>query len=385
MKIALYSPSHWRVPDDVFEPRQHELLRLEGGLDEMPVQLSGQGADLVFVHGFTADEHFLAEIGRLCRLYPDSAVVPHCEEPDRDFLIKLMRSGVREVLLEETPEAVREVLSRVGLELKKAKRPENRRGTAIGLISAKGGDGSSILAANLAMALSMAQEKKVLAIDLALPFGDLDLFLTADPPAHTLVNFSDEINRLDASLLGTMAHRVSSQLDLVASPKSFDDAYRVDPEHIRQLIAVALHEYDYVVLDYGSQVGSFLTNTIEELDELIMVTTATMPSVRHASQLMRLWDVLDFDISKVRLVLNRHSDRYNVTPEQLSKAVGLPIDVLIQTDIEMTEASLLKSTPMITLDPKNKVSRAIMEWSARWSGGVHEPESKSLWHRLKIR
>ena len=116
-----------------------------------------------------------------------------------------------------------------------------------------------------------------------------------------------------------------------------------------------------------------------------MVTTATMPSVRHASQLMRLWDVLDFDISKVRLVLNRHSDRYNVSPEQLSKAVGLPIDVLILTDIEITEDSLLKSTPIVSLDSKNKLSRAIIEWSARWTGSIHETESKSIWHRLKIR
>lgn len=384
MKIALYSPTHWRVSDEVFEPRQHELLRLEGALDEMPVQLSGQDADLVFVHGFSVDDRFLAEIGRLCRLFPDAAVVPHCEEPDRDFLIKLMRAGVREVLLEESPVAVREVLSRIGLEIKKAKRPDGRRGTVIGLISAKGGDGSSILAANLAMALSMAPEKKVLAIDLALPFGDLDLFLTAVQPTNTLVNFSDEIDRVDAALLSTMAHRVTSQLDLVASPKSFDDAYRVNPEHVRKLITVALQEYDFVVLDYGSQVGAFLTSTLEELDELIMVTTATMPSVRHASQLMRLWDVLEFDISKVRLVLNRHSDRYNVTPEQLSKAVGLPIDMLVQTDVEMSEASLLKSTPIITLDPKNKLSRAIIEWSSRWTG-AHEPESKSIWHRLKIR
>ena len=385
MKIALYSPTYWRISDEVFEPRQHELLRFEGSLDEMPVQLSGQNADLIFVHGFAADDRFLTDIGRLCRLYPEAAVVPQCDEPDRDFLIKLMRAGVREVLLDESMESVREVLSRVGLELKKAKRPNDRRGTAIGLISAKGGDGSSILAANLAQALSMAPEKKVLAVDLALPFGDLDLFLTAVPPTHTLVNFSDEIDRVDAALLGTMVHRVSSQLDLIASPKAFDEAYRVNPEHIRHLIAVALQEYDFVVLDYGSQVGAFLTNTIEEVDELIMVTTATMPSVRHASQLMRLWDVLDFDISKVRLVLNRYSDRYNVTPEQLSKAVGLPIDVLIQTDIEITEDSLLKSTPMISLDPKNKLSRTIVDWSSRWTGGVHEPESKSLWHRLKIR
>lgn len=384
MKITLYSPTYWRVADDLFDPQRNELVRLEGSLDEIAGLINGTPTDLLVVHGFAMDERLLAEVGRLCRKFTDIAIVPHCEDPGREFLIQLMRSGVREVLLEETPESIREVLARIEQEHKKAKRTEGRRGTAIGLISAKGGDGSSMLAANLALAISLAPESTVLAVDLSLPFGDLDLYMTSDSPAHTLVDFSDEIGRLDASLLSTMVHRISSQLHLIASPKVFDEAFRIDPEHVRRLIGVALQEYDYVVLDFGSRVGPFVTSVLDEIDDLVMVATATMTSVRHASQLMRLWSGLEFDSSKVRLVLNRYSSRYNITPEQLSRAAGIPIEVIVQTEIDLAEKALLTSTPIVSLDAKCKLSKTIIDWSSHWTGQKQE-ESKSLWHRLKIK
>lgn len=384
MKIALFSPSYWRVPDDYFEPGQHELVRVEGNLDELVAKAIDVAPNLLVVHGLPQEERLLTEIARLCRLAPGMAVVPHLEEPDREFLIKLMRVGVSEVLLEDTPQSVREVLVRVVQKLKKTQRDEGRLGKAIGLISSKGGDGSSMLAANLATLISQGQDTQVLAIDLALPFGDLDLYMTPSSPTNTLVNFSDEVGRLDGALLRSMVHHVSSQLDLVASPKVFDEAFRIEPAHVHKLIEVALQEYDYVIIDFGSQVGPFVTQMLDQLDEMVMVTTATMPSVRHASQLVRLWEGLDFDAAKVSLLLNRYSDIYNIKPEDLTRAVGRSIAAVISSETPGAEEALLRSEPMVRYDPKSKLSRSIKEWASRWTG-QHEPEDKSLWHRLKIR
>lgn len=384
MKIALYSPSYWRISDEHFEPSQHELSRFEGDVDQLVARTVDPAPNLLVLHGLPQDERMVMEVARLCRLLPDTAIVPHLEEPDREFLIKLMRVGVSEVLLDETPESVREILIRVAQKLKKVNRDEADKGRVIGLISAKGGDGSSLLSANLATVLSMTPNSQVLLMDLALPFGDLDLYITSAPPTNTLVNFSDEIERLDGALLHSMVHHVSSQLDLVVSPKVFDESFRVDPHHVRKLIEIALDEYDYIIIDFGSQVGPFVTLVLDVLDELVMVATATMPSVRHSSQLMRLWEGLEFDVTKVSLVLNRYSEHYNIKPEDLSRAVGCSIAAIIPGETPLAEEALLRSEPVVTYQPKSKLSRAIREWSAHWSG-VHEPEEKTLWHRLKIR
>lgn len=384
MKIALYSPSHWRIPDEYFEPSQHILNRLDGDLDQMVAKSVEASPNLLLLHGLPQEERLIIEVARLCRLLPDTAIVPHLEEPDREFLIKLMRAGVSEVLLDETPESVREILVRVTQKMKKVHRDEARQGKVIGLISAKGGDGSSLLAANLATTIAMTPDTQVLAMDLALPFGDLDLYITAEPPSNTLVNFSDEVDRLDGALLRSMVHHVSSQLDLVASPKVFDEAFRIDPLNVRKLIEIALQEYDYVILDFGSQVGPFVTQVLDELDELVMVATATMPSVRHSSQLMRLWEGLEFDVTKVSLVLNRFSEHFNIKPEDLSRAVGRSISAVIPSETPLAEEALLRSVPIVHYEPKCKLAKAIREWSSHWTG-VHETEEKSLWHRLKIR
>lgn len=384
MKIALYSPSHWRIADDYFEPSQHQLARIDGELDQLVTKVIEVAPNLLLLHGLPQADRMIIEIARLCRLLPDTAVVPHLEEPDREFLVKLMRAGVSEVLLDETQESVREILVRVAQKIKKVQRDEKRQGKAIGLISAKGGDGSSLLAANLATVIAMTPDTQVLVMDLALPFGDLDLYITSVPLTNTLVNFSDEVDRLDGALLRSMVHHVSSQLDLVASPKVFDESFRIDPLHVRQLIEIALDEYDYVIIDFGSQVGPFVTQVLDELYELVMVATATMASVRHASQLMRLWEGLEFDPAKVSLVLNRYSEHFNIKPEDISRAVGRSISAIIPGETLLAEEALLRSEPVVTFDPKCKLTKAIREWSMHWSG-LHETEEKSLWHRLKIR
>lgn len=384
MKIALYGPTHWQILDDFFEPNHHEVIRVVGGLDEMITKTNEISASLIFVHGLPANDGLLTELSRLCRMLPEATIVPYLVEPDREYLIKLMRAGVSEVLLENTHGAVREVLVRATQKIKKIQRDDAARGKVIGLISAKGGDGSSFLAGNLATSIAMSPDTQVLAIDLALPFGDLDLYMTSSPLMNTLVNFSDEADRLDGALLRSMVHHVSSQLDLVASPKVFDEAFRVDPLHVRKLIEIAQHEYDYIIIDFGSQVGPFVTQVLEEVGELIMVVTATMPSVRHASQLMRLWEGLELDLTKVSLVLNRYSEHFNIKPEDLSRAVGRSVLVQIPGETKPAEEALLRSEPILSYDPKCKLSKAIREWSSRWTG-VHEQEEKSLWHRLKIR
>lgn len=384
MKIIVYSLTYWRLPDEYFEPQQHVLTRVEGSLDRLGSEINKGLPDLVFVYGFALDDLLLSEVARLCRLFPNVAIVPRCDEPDREYLIRLMRAGVREVLLEETSEAVREVLARVSQDLKKANLNNHHRAKTIGLISAKGGDGSSMLAANLATSLSYQPDTRVLALDLALPFGDMDLYLSSKMPLHTLVNFSDEIDRLDASLLGSMAQHLTSQLDLVSSPKFFDEAFRITPQHVQKLIALAVNEYDYVVIDYGSQVSGFVTNTLEFVDDLVMVITATMPSVRHASQLMHLWEGLEYDAAKISLVLNRYSDHYNVTPDDIAKAVGRNPSAILPSEVLAAEDALLNSIPIVRHAPKSKLSKAISDWVVNWTGN-HEPEVKSLWHRLKIR
>lgn len=384
MKIILYGPVHWRIADEFFEPNQHELIRVEGCLDDMVARVSETSPNLLIVHGLPPEDRFLAELARLCRLIPDAAIVPYLVEPEREYLIKLMRAGVSEVLLDDTQAAVREVLVRVGQKIKKSQRDDSRIGKAIGLISAKGGDGSSLLTANLATALSLAQDMQVLAIDLSLPFGDLDLYMTTATPDNTLVNFSDEVDRLDGSLLRSMVHHVSSQLDLVAAPKVFEEAFRINPVHVRKLMVLAVQEYDYVLVDFGSQIGPFVTQVLDELDELVMVVTATMPSVRHASQMVALWESLEFDVSKVSLVLNRYTDQYNIKPEDLTNAVGRSIAATIPGELPVAEEALLRSVPVVQYDPKCKLSKAIRDWASHWTG-MQEPEDKSIWHRLKIR
>ncbi len=88
-------------------------------------------------------------------------------------------------------------------------------------MSAKGGDGATYLTANLAAALADNPECRVLTIDLSLPFGDLDMYMTGNTTSNNLATFSNQIDRIDGALLDSMAHHVSGNLHLIPSPTIF--------------------------------------------------------------------------------------------------------------------------------------------------------------------
>lgn len=386
MHITLYSPQQWPAPDILFSPRNNTLTRLTGTLSELDEKVMVNEPDVLFLHGFENNALLIAKIATLCLAHPRVAVIPSCENPTPDFLLSLMRSGVREVLTQETTAAVSDALSRA-----MAKRnymatnhPDGQLGHTIALVSAKGGDGATYLAANLAAAIAANPECRVLAIDLSLPFGDLDMYLTGDTVNNNLATFSIEIERIDGALLESMAHHISDNLHLIPSPSIFDESFQVNPVSVQKLVQIARGYYQYIILDLGSQVGPFGMKFLDNIDELVLVASSNICSIRHAGQILRLLEGLGLDGEKVSLVMNRHEERGELTASHIRKVVGKEIAHTFPIDPELIEEAILKGAPLIQVNPKSKLARAIFEWSSHWSGLTHNKGS-SLWRLLKIR
>lgn len=386
MFITLYSPQSWQVPDLLFGPRNNTLTRKTGTLSELDEKVMVNEPDVLFLHGFENNALLIAKIANLCLTHPRVAIIPSCENPSPEFLLSLMRSGVREVLTQETTDAVSEALSRA-----MAKRSfmalnhtDGPLGRTIALVSAKGGDGATYLSANLAAAIAENPECRVLTIDLSLPFGDLDMYLTGEATTNNLATFSIEIERIDGALLESMAHHISSNLHMIPSPSIFDESFQVNPASVQKLIQIARGSYQFIILDLGSQVGPFGMKFLENIDELTLVASSNICSIRHAGQILRLLEGLGFDGEKVSLVLNRYEERGELTVSHICKVVGKQVSQTFPNDAELIEGAILKGAPLIKVNPKSKLARAILDWSSIWSGLTHN-KGNALWRLLKIR
>lgn len=253
-----------------------------------------------------------------------------------------------------------------------------RAGRCLGFIPAKGGDGASAVLANLAAELARQSAVRVLVIDLSLPFGDVALFLTSGVMAHDLADLTDEMARLDGELLEVMAHHVSPNLHLIAAPLTLDRFLRIQPTDVQRLIALALAQYDHVLIDLGLDAISL--SVLDGLDMLVLVATLNVASVRHVDQLAQLWASLGNAPAKLSLVVNHQGAHTAVRVPDLEKAVGLTVARQLPQDNALMQASQLQGVPAVLLRPKSAFARAISAWAQEWSG--QPAQEKRAWLRF---
>jgi pilus assembly protein CpaE len=385
MKIILFSKSAWPSAEGGLDTTSDQIVSLTGNLANLPDLLKSQRPDVVFISQFDQTEELLSGIDALCKAHPAVAVVPIFVKPDSEFLIKLMRLGVREVLSSTAAPALREAISRTNDRLTSIHSPAgHQRSRSMVFMSAKGGDGGSCVAANFAAALARDKQARVLLIDLSIPFGDVEMYITSEPAAHDLADFSDEIDRLDGALMQSMVQHVKENLDIIPTPPSFEKIIHITPEHIKKLIEIAGNQYDFLIIDLGTGIDPITLQALDRTDELVVVATMTVPSVRRTSQILRLWESLGHSAAKVSVVVNKSSGKSDIQIAEFEKAMAKKVRWVLPAEKEGVDESLLKGSPVIDLHPKSPFSKRILEWAQDWGGGNFTGE-KSIWHRFGIK
>jgi pilus assembly protein CpaE len=236
---------------------------------------------------------------------------------------------------------------------------------------------------NLAFSLAEDQGAHVLAIDLSMPFGDLDLYLTGEQHEQDLADISSQSERLDQSLLRSMVMHVGAKLDLIASPSTFEKTVHVEPDRVSELVRVAGGVYDYILLDFGATLDHVGIWAVDHLDELCLVATPSMPSLRRAGQLLELTKAFDKPVPPVTILLNRADTSERISVGEIEKVLGRPIGRIFPSDPGAVEESLLIGRPVLQVAPKSRLSRTVADWAAQLAGGTHRKQT--LWQRLKIR
>ena len=384
MQIFLYSLDNWQIPDSTFNVFGDTVIRETGPIDMFLPLASKHKPNIIFLQGFDATEELIAIVNSLQNTLPKTVIIPHCTQLDSWFLLRLMRQGIREVLTNDSIDAIQDVLKRAHDYLRGQSNPNSKKSEVIGLISSKGGDGTSFLTANLGFAIAKDGEGKVLAIDLSIPFGDLDMFLTNKTCSHNLFHFTAEIDRIDEPLLESMAHHVNEKFHFIPAPISLEEALKLNPAQIQKLISIAKNRYKYVVLDLGNQINSFSISVLENLDNLVIVAANNMPSIRRTSQILRLWEGIGRSLKDTILLINRYEIDSDLDVNQISKAVGKEVLETLPEDRLSVEEALFKGIPLLQFKPKSPLAISIHRWASYWTGKLPK-EGRSIWHRLKTK
>jgi pilus assembly protein CpaE len=358
LKIAVLSPNrqHLASISGVLEEDGHHVTCIEGGKSHLRAAAEREQPDVLIADGLCCDVAELVQAEHVTTHYPRMAVVLMCSAQTPEYLLHAMRAGVREVLPSPVPpDALRAAVQRIGAKLRG---PEAARaGQVVAFLPCKGGAGATFLATNVAWEL--AQERKVLLLDLNMQFGDAISFLHDGRPATTLAAVASNIARLDASLLAASTVKVTPNLAVLAAPEDPGEALEVQPEHIEAVLSLAPRLYDFVVVDLGRSIDTAGIKVLDRCARVFPVLQPTLPAIRHAVKLREIFLSLGYPPQKIQFLLNGCERGAELGAEEVQRALRAPVTALAFA--REVDGSINRGEPLVQSGRSSVLARQIVE------------------------
>ncbi len=304
---------------------------------------------------------------RLRSEYPDvhSFAVSAYSEPDG--IITAMRAGCAEYLLKPVQhERILDGLTRVEAK-QKAKAKYRVRGKTITLVGAKGGTGVTSLALHLALELADRGRRKCALVDQHPVLGDASLYLGAPRHQYSFYELANNRDRLDEELLQGFLLRHDSGLHLLDSPEAVDAINGAAPSAVEHTLAFLADTYQFVIVDCPPGLTDGTLACIAQSDQVAIVMTAELPSVRNSLRYIEHLSKLGYSSSSICVVLNRYSKKGPLSDEHIERTLGRGISVRVPNSYNEVIRAINTGAP-ISAGTKSDFSAAIQKWAHELAG-----------------
>jgi pilus assembly protein CpaE len=309
----------------------------------------------------------LSSISTFTRDNPNPAVIFASGERDNLQIVQLMRAGVSEVI--SWPIIATELLD--AIERLRTRRYINTtyhaRGKILSFLSSKGGAGATFISSNLGYSLANSMQKKVLLIDLHIQFGDAAIYMSEIPGQSSLADIISQ-NTLDSSVIASATMQISDNYFLLQAPESPEKASGITPQHIDNLLSIAIQDYDYVIMDLPRVVDAISMKVLDRSDKIYLVLQPIIPYIRAASKVLRLFTLLGYEASKISVISTREDSDKSISKSEIEAAIQKPIDWQFKNDFINCMESSNSGIPIEKLEPNSSFSKTLINLASHISG-----------------
>jgi pilus assembly protein CpaE len=231
-------------------------------------------------------------------------------------------------------------------------------GQIIAVFSPKGGVGTSVVAANLAVAIRQQTNKKVALVDANVIFGDLTVILNLRSD-KTIIELAQRVDELDRELLNDVLATHTSQIKVLLAPPDPQRGELVSSDHIRTILEAMRREFDYIVVDTPA---SFQDRSLAVLDmatRIVTLMTLELHCIRNIKLFLEVADLLEYPHEKVMLVLNKASNRPGIKADDVEKNIQRKISMQIGDATQDMIFSINQGVPLMIGKPTHQVARDI--------------------------
>nr|MBA2320085.1 AAA family ATPase [Deltaproteobacteria bacterium] len=315
--------------------------------------LKRQKPDLAII-GYSGQEA-LTLAQTLKREHPDLVLVALTRKSEATAILQAMRAGFKEyVVLPEDAVRLRQVVreARHGV----VSEADEDKGVVLAFAGAKGGVGTSTIAVNLAA--EFAGIHRVLIIDMNLSTGDVGSLLDV-AAKDTICDVLGRLDRLDERVLGNSVSVHRSKLHALLTPDDPTTVENITADGVLQLIATAATAYQYVFIDCGTYFDEAVGVALNVADQVVLVATADVVSVRDAFRRVKAWQQLGLDKSRIRLVINRWNKSTSLQLTDIEQNLGVPVSAVVAEDVKTVQQALNEGKLLRDVNRKSDVVRDV--------------------------
>ncbi|MEL7452702.1 MAG: hypothetical protein AAGJ50_04940, partial [Pseudomonadota bacterium] len=148
---------------------------------------------------------------------------------------------------------------------------------------------------------------------------------------------------------------------LISAPRNPDIHDIAGADLILRLLDTVCAVYSHVIVDMPRTRQAWSKPILSGVDEVLVVSEFTVPSLHAAADMTREVDALRPDETVSRLVLNRMSDsKTEFSVSRASKAIEREIGAVIRSDWKSARAAVNLGMPIQSVKPKSKMVKDVM-------------------------
>ena len=291
------------------------------------------------------DELSLSYLNTRAGQEPRPALFALLHDRSPELMKRVLRAGADELLfLPLDPGDATRALLKIS-ETRRREEVHVGGGTIVSLVSLIGGTGVTSLAANLALALRYAFDKRVAVVDLDLQTGGLSVFLNLEPE-RTIMTLTEGTRKLDSIQLESALSKHASGIYLLAAPKRIEDSELVTDVTVALLAQVDSSIGGKVGVDLPqgkNLVGAFYPPRLVLADPALLLTLPQRQFVEGWAECVKLGVALDDDYFAF---LEAHTDALlrlepDLLCEAIARAVAIKAAIVERDEGEQGERALL--------------------------------------------
>ena len=296
-------------------------------------------------------------VNELKRKYKQLDFIATSYEINSELVSKVLKQNVSDFLIKPI------VANILGASIKKItgekeNKPQKKAKT-ICFFSNKGGCGKTSIAVNTAYEIASQTNEKVCLLDLSFNFGDIATYLDIKPQ-QTIASTARKLEHSEIDLAYTLCEKYRETNLYVLS---FQNDTRLNikfnnSDIISRMINSLKNIFDYIVIDTQSTIDETSASIFNTSDLIVLIGMLNMASVRNIQKCLELFENMEIDSSRIKLVLNRYIDNSEVTQEDIKEATGFEIFYKIPNNyLTLIDAINLGHT-VSEINPHSNIAKA---------------------------